>query len=143
SNSTCVGEDWTIQQINAVMQGADWSRTAIFLSYDEWGGFYDHEAPTSIDPLGYGFRVPMLIISPYAHVTSNPNSPHITHTRYEASSVLKFAEEVFQLPSLGKRDATTADMMDAFDFSQVWNAPDVLNTRSCGALHPARMTDDG
>ncbi|HLQ30855.1 MAG TPA: alkaline phosphatase family protein, partial [Ktedonobacteraceae bacterium] len=142
SNSTCVGENWSVQQINAVMQGSDWSSTAIFLSYDEWGGFYDHVAPVSVDPLGYGFRVPMIIISPYAH-SNNPGNAHVTHTQYEASSVLRFAEEVFNLPSLNQRDATTNDMMDAFDFSQVWNAPNILNQRTCGNLKPATMTDEG
>jgi len=141
-NSICVGENWTVQQINAVMQGSDWATTAIFLSYDEWGGFYDHEAPVSIDPLGYGFRVPMTIISPYAHVTGNASNPHITHTLYEASSVIRFAEGVFNLPSLGKRDAVVNDMMDAFDFSQVWNAPDILSTRNCGSVQPATMDDE-
>jgi len=142
SNSTCVGENWSVQQINAVMQGSDWSSTAIFLSYDEWGGFYDHVAPVSVDPLGYGFRVPMIIISPYAH-SNNLGNPHVTHTQYEASSVLRFAEEVFNLASLNQRDATTNDMMDAFDFSQVWNNPDILNQRTCGNLKPATMTDAG
>src|SRR5207248_4925751 len=139
SNSVCAGENWTVQQINAVMQGSDWSSTAVFLTYDEWGGFYDHEAPVSVDPLGLGIRVPMVVISPYAHVSNNANDPHITHAQYEASSVLRFAEEVFNLPSLGKRDSTANDMMDAFDFSRVWNGTDILNQRNCGALKPASM----
>jgi phospholipase C len=140
--SVCLGENWTVQQINAVMQSSAWSSTAIFLTYDEWGGFYDHEAPVSIDPLGYGFRVPMTIISPYAHATSNPSSTHISHTQYELSSVLRFGEEVFNLPSLGRRDAVVNDMMDAFDFSQVWNPPDILNTRTCGSLKTVTMPED-
>jgi len=143
SASSCVGENWTIQQINAVMQGPDWASTAIFLTYDEWGGFYDHVPPQAIDQLGYGFRVPLLIISPYAHVTGNSSNFHITHTVYDTTSVLRFAEEVFNLPSLGKRDATANDMMDAFDFSQVWNGPDVLPLRNCGQTAPvADFTSD-
>jgi phospholipase C len=140
--SVCLGENWTVQQINAVMQSSAWSSTAIFLTYDEWGGFYDHEAPVSIDPLGYGFRVPMTIISPYAHATSNPTNTHISHTQYELSSVLRFGEEVFNLPSLGRRDAVVNDMMDAFDFSQLWNPPDILNTRTCGSLKTVTMPED-
>jgi len=139
--SVCSGENWTVQQINAIMQGSDWSSTAIFLSYDEWGGYYDHEAPVSIDPLGYGFRVPMTIISPYAHSTK-PGNPHISHKQYEASSVIRFAEEVFNLPSLGNRDALVNDMMDSFDFSQVWNAPDILTTRTCGGVKNLPMPEN-
>jgi phospholipase C len=136
SASTCVGENWTVQQINAIMQGPDWASTAIFLTYDEWGGFYDHVAPPTVDQLGYGFRVPLTIISPYAHATSNGTNVHITHTVYDLTSVLRFAEEVFDLPSLGRRDATANDLMDAFDFSQVWNGPDILNARNCTGLKP-------
>ncbi len=109
---------------------------------DEWGGFYDHEAPPTVDPLGDGIRLPMTIISPYAHVTSNPSNPHITHTHYESASVLRFAEEVFKLPSLGTRDAVANDMMDAFDFSQVWNPPDILNTRTCGSVQHVVVPED-
>ena len=142
SASVCLGENWTVQQINAVMQGSDWSSSAIFLSYDEWGGFYDHEAPPTVDPLGDGIRLPMTIISPYAHATSNPGNPHITHTRYESASVLRFAEEVFNLPSLGTRDAIANDMMDAFDFSQAWNPSDILNTRTCGSVQHVVVPED-
>jgi len=84
----------------------------------------------------------MTIISPYAHVTSNPSNPHITHTHYESASVLRFAEEVFKLPSLGTRDAVANDMMDAFDFSQVWNPPDILNTRTCGSVQHVVVPED-
>jgi hypothetical protein len=80
----------------------------------------------------------MIIISPYAHTTNSANR-HITHTVYDFTSVLRFAEEVFNLPNLGRRDVTANDMMDAFDFSQVWNGTDILNTRTCPNLKPVDM----
>src|SRR4051812_41680942 len=61
-----VGENYVTGLVNAVMQGTDWNSTAIFLSWDDWGGFYDHLAPPQVDQNGYGVRVPGLVISPYA-----------------------------------------------------------------------------
>src|SRR5208337_1721682 len=64
--STCYGENWTVDRINSIMQGPDWNSTAIFLTWDDFGGFYDHVAPPSLDQFGLGPRVPLIIISPYA-----------------------------------------------------------------------------
>jgi phospholipase C len=61
--STCVGENWTVQQINAVMSGPNWSSTVIILTWDDFGGFYDRVPPQQVDALGYGFRVPFMVIS--------------------------------------------------------------------------------
>jgi phospholipase C len=102
SGSVCRGENWTVQQINAVMQSKAWSSTVIVLTWDDYGGFYDHVAPPAVDQLGYGFRVPMLIISPYAFAKDDPGNPHVGHTKLEFASVLKLAEQVFGLPSLGR-----------------------------------------
>jgi hypothetical protein len=85
--------------------------------------------------------VPMTIIFPYAH-TTNPTNSHITHTVYDFGSVLAFTEKVFHLPNLGRRDVSANNMMDAFDFSQVWNGKDVLNVRSCPNVKPAVVDDD-
>ena len=60
------GQAWVTNLINTVMQGPDWDSTAIFLSWDDWGGFYDHVAPPAVDGNGYGLRVPAIVISPYA-----------------------------------------------------------------------------
>ncbi len=124
-NSTCAGENWTIQQINAIMQGPDWGSTAIFLTWDDFGGFYDHAAPANPDYYGFGPRVPMIIISPYAI------PGFIDHTEYEFSSVLKFIENRFGLSSLTLRDADASDMTASFNFSQNPLPPLVLNTRTC------------
>jgi phospholipase C len=123
--SACRGENWTVQQINAIMQGPDWSSTAVFLTWDDYGGFYDHVAPPDLDIYGLGARVPLLIISPYA------KQGYISHTPYEFSSVLKFVEERFNLQPLTARDEGANDMTDSFDFSQTPLPTLVLQTRTC------------
>jgi phospholipase C len=124
-NSACYGENWTVDQINAVMQGPDWDSTAIFLTWDDFGGFYDHVPPPQVDLYGLGPRVPMIIISPYA------KPGFISKTQYEFSSVVKTIEEMFSLPSLNGRDVTANDMMDSFNFSQTPLPPLVLATHAC------------
>ncbi|HUO24574.1 MAG TPA: alkaline phosphatase family protein [Candidatus Aquilonibacter sp.] len=124
-NSSCYGENWTVNQINAIMEGPDWNSTAIFLTWDDFGGFYDHVPVPQADVYGFGPRVPMLIISPYAI------PGYISHTQYEFSSVLKFAEETFGLAPLTQRDADANDMQDSFDYSQAPNPPLILTPRSC------------
>jgi phospholipase C len=126
-SSICVGENWLVQQINAVMIGPNWNSTAIFVIWDDFGGFYDHVAPPVIDAYGLGPRVPLLIISPWAR------AGYIFKTQTEFSSVLKQGEEWFNLPSLGTRDSLpqTNDFSGAFDFTQKPLAPVVLTSRTC------------
>jgi hypothetical protein len=123
--SACSGENWTVQQINAIMKSPLWSSTAIFVTWDDFGGFYDHVPPPPEDTYGLGMRVPLLIISPYAR------SGYISHTQYELSSVLKFIEEDFGLPPLTSRDAGANDTTDSFNFTQTALSPLLLTTRSC------------
>ena len=127
SFSTCVGENWTVQQINAIMRGPDWNTTAIFLTWDDFGGFYDHVPPPTLDNMGFGPRVPLIVISPYA------KHGVVSHTMYEFSSFLTFTEKRFNLKPLTPRDIQANDMVDAFDFNQSPRAPMLLNTRSCPA----------
>jgi phospholipase C len=82
------------------------------LTWDDYGGFYDHVPPPQVDQYGEGFRVPTLVISPWA------KHHFIDNTQYEFGSLLKLAEETFNLPSLGTRDVKTNDMMNSFDFNQ-------------------------
>jgi phospholipase C len=126
--SVCSGENWTVTQLNALMNGSDWSSSAVFLTYDDFGGFYDHVSPPPVDIYGLGPRVPLLIISPYA------KTGVVSHTQYELSSVIKFAEEVFGLPSLGQRDMNANDTTDSFDFTQSPRSPFLLKTRQCPLL---------
>lgn len=123
--STCYGENWSVEQINAVMQGPDWPSTVIFIVWDDFGGFYDHYPPPQVDGFGLGPRVPMLIISPYAI------PGYISHTQYEFSSVLKTIEERFNLPPLTERDQNANDTLDSLNFSQQPNPTLILQPRSC------------
>ena len=123
--SVCVGENWTVQMLNALMRGPDWSSTALFLTWDDFGGFYDHVAPEQVDSLGLGFRVPLLVISPYA------KKGYIDHTRYEFSSMLRFSEDILGLVPLTRRDMGANNMFNAFDFTQKPAAPLILRPRTC------------
>ena len=127
--STCNGENWTVQQINAVMQGPLWNSTAIFVTWDDSGGFYDHEPPPVTGAYTLGLRVPLLIVSPFSQTTGGVPG-YITHTQYSDYSFLKFVETVFGLPPLTNLDQNSADMLDAFDFTQTARAPLILNPRS-------------
>lgn len=108
------GQNFVTQQVNAIMNSSYWSDTAIFITWDEWGGFYDHVPPPQVDHVGLGPRVPLLVISPYA------KPGYISHQQGEFASFDKFLEENFGLPSLNQRDALseTGDLMDYFDFNQ-------------------------
>jgi len=133
--STCQGENWTVQQLNAVMQGPDWNSTVVFLTWDDFGGFYDHVPPPTVDGFGFGPRVPLIIISPFA------KRHHISHTVYEYSSLLKFAEKRFRLQSLTDRDLFANDMLDSFDFDRRPLRPLVLQQRVCPAAGAAPTTE--
>jgi phospholipase C len=106
------GVEWTRQVVNAIGNSQYWGRCAIFITWDDFGGFYDHVAPPQVDQMGLGFRVPCLVISPYA------KQGFVDHSQYEHSSLLKFSETLFNLPAMTARDAASGDMTDAFDFTQ-------------------------
>lgn len=124
-HSSCAGENWTIKAIDAVMKGPDWADTAIFLTWDDFGGFYDHVPPPRYNLLALGPRVPTIVISPYAR------QGYVDRTIYEFSSILKFVEDRFGLPPLSTYDARSADIGNSFDFSQPPAAPLILRTRIC------------
>lgn len=123
--SACVGENWTVNQINAVMQGPNWNSTLIVLAWDDFGGFYDHVPPPATDQFGLGLRTPIVLISPYSR------SGYVSHTLYEFSSFLKTVEERFALPFLTQRDSNANDFLDSLDFSQTPLSPVILTPRSC------------
>jgi phospholipase C len=130
-NSMCQGENWTVQQVNAILQSPTYkNNTAIFITWDDFGGFYDHVDPTTVDEYGLGPRVPLLIISPYTKIGSG-GSGYISHTQYEFSSVLKFIEEDFGISPLTTRDADANDTTDSFDFTQAPRTPLILKQRTC------------
>jgi phospholipase C len=132
--SVCMGENWTVSLVNAIMRSRFWRSTAIFIVWDDFGGFYDHVPPPHYDVMGLGPRVPLLIISPWA------KKGYIDHTTYELSSPLKFIERAFGLPSLTERDAQSDDMLGAFDFERRGPASErtlIRPRRDCSDL-PAR-----
>ncbi len=83
------GQEHVTNVINAIMRGPDWNSTAIFVAWDDWGGFYDHVDPPTVDGQGYGLRVPGLVISPYAR------RGHIDHQTLSFDAYLKFIEDDF------------------------------------------------
>ena len=123
--SICAGENWVVDTMDQIMSSKYWASTAIVLTWDDFGGFYDHVPPPHVDLYGLGARVPALIISPWAKRGA------IDHDTMEFASVLRFIETVFDLPPLTARDAAADDMLSAFDFSQEPQPPLVLKSRSC------------
>lgn len=106
-----LGPSWVASVVNAVGNSPYWANTAIFVTWDDWGGFYDHVAPTIYDQYEYGFRVPLLVISSYA------KQGYVSHVTHDFGSILKFTETVFNLPSLGFADSRADDLMDCFQFN--------------------------
>jgi len=106
------GEQHTLDLINAVRNGPDWKNTAIIITYDEHGGFWDHVSPPVIDRWGPGSRVPTLIISPFAR------HGFVDHHTFDTTSILALIEHRWRLAPLTSRDATAGDLTTAFDFSQ-------------------------
>ena len=133
------GQSYVTSLINAVMRGPDWKSTAIFVSWDDWGGFYDNVKPPKIDNNGYGIRVPGLVVSPYAR------KGYVDHQTLSSDSYLKFIEDDFmssrridpktdgrpdRRPDVRENAKQLGDLVNDFDFSQKPRAPKLL------PLHP-------
>jgi len=130
-SSLCDGENWSTQVINEVMRSPEWRDTAIFLTWDDWGGFYDHVPPTRLDAFGLGFRVPLLVISPYARAGT------IDHHLGEFSSMLRFIDENWGISDrLTHRDTIANDLSYDFDFEQTPIAPEPQSLRTDCARYP-------
>jgi phospholipase C len=120
------GMRWTVNQVNAIVKGGLWSRVAIFITWDDWGGWYDHVDPPNVETwklptpqasykgtqFRYGSRVGCLVLSPFAL------SGYISKNLHSHVSLVRFCESVFGLPALNQRDAQADDMSDCFDFKQ-------------------------
>ncbi len=123
--SVCDGENWTVEQINAVMASPYWKTSLIIVTWDDWGGWYDHVPPPQVDQFGLGFRVPTLVISPYA------KKGYVSSRQVDHASVPKTIERLFNLPHLTERDAKANDLLDALDFSQWPRDPLTLPAQRC------------
>lgn len=111
------GMNWTVPIVNAIMQSSVWNSSVIFLSWDDYGGFYDHVVPPTIDGYGLSFRVPLLVIGPY--VKQN----FVSHSVGYFESFLKFIEYRYHLPSLAYRDQNAPNLLSYFNFSQAPRPP--------------------
>ncbi len=106
------GPQWVASLVNAVGQSQYWNNTAIFIFWDDYGGWYDPEPPALMDYDGLGLRIPMLIVSAYA------KKDHVSHTHYEHGSILRFVENLFGLGQLAASDARATPPDDAFNFNK-------------------------
>ncbi len=135
--SVCAGEDWTVQKINKLMQSDYWKDTVILFTMDDYGGWYDHVPPPRkygcdpARPYGLGFRVPLIIMSPYA-------KPGLVFKEVaEHASIPKFIGKIFGAKKTlhdldpAAQDAQANDLMNAFDFKQTPLVPLVLKKRGC------------
>src|SRR5579875_797514 len=122
-NPVAPAQNYLVRVLNALMASGYWANSAVFVTWDDWGGLYDHVSPPQVDVYGLGPRVPLLVISPFA------KPGYVSHQQGEFSSLAKFVEENWSLPSLGQRDAlpSTSDLLDFFDFGQAPQPPLVLS----------------
>ena len=133
--SLSAGQNFVTRLINTVMEGRDWKSTAIFLAWDDWGGFYDHVNPPVVDGLGYGIRVPGLVISAYSR------AGYVDHQTLSFDAYLKFIEDDFlggqrldpatdgrPDPRVGVREDVPilGNLVDDFDFNQAPRPPVIL-----------------
>jgi phospholipase C len=121
--SSAFAHNWTSDLVEAIMKSDAWDQTAIFLTWDEWGGFYDHIRPPVVDAVGLGFRVPLLTISPYAVRGA------IDDLTGEFSTPLRFIADNWGLPYLTDRIANTHNFEHVFDFTKRPRAPSVTGVR--------------
>lgn len=134
----CDGENWTVGYVNMLRNSPDWASTAILITYDDFGGWYDHVVPprqyggTTGSPYGLGFRLPLLIVSPWVR------HGFVLHDQADQASIAKFIETVFGSTqtlsglSSAAQDGQANDLMDAFDFSQTPPfAPTPIDYRCC------------
>ena len=113
------GPSWVASIVNAIGKSSYWKSSAIFVLWDDWGGFYDNAVPPFQDNYGgLGFRVPMLVISPYAIAGKSKAGGYVAHTPYEFASILKYVEENWDLGSLGTTDRRATSARNLFDYAQ-------------------------
>jgi phospholipase C len=111
-NTDGSGPSWVASIVNAIGNSPSWADTAIIITWDDWGGFYDHVAPSILNSYEYGFRAPLIVVSPYA------KPAYVSHVPRNFGSILKMIEVVYNLPSLNYADAPADDLSDCFDFAQ-------------------------
>ncbi len=121
-----LGPSWVASVVNAIGESPYWNNTAIFITWDDWGGWYDHVVPPHYNSYELGFRVPLIVVSPYA------KAHYVSHRQHEFASILKFVEETFDLGSLHTTDLRADDLSDCFDFAQT-----PIEFKPISSSHPA------
>jgi phospholipase C len=116
-SSLMSGQRFVKNVIQELMRSTAWDSSAFMLAYDDWGGWYDHVTPIQVDKYGYGPRVPVLLISPYA------KTGYIDHTVLDFTSMLKFIEQNWNIAPLAQRDTNANNFLSAFDFNQTPRLP--------------------
>jgi phospholipase C len=106
------GPQWVASIVDAVGASPYWNDTAILIVWDDWGGWYDHVPPPQLDIMGLGFRVPLIVVSPYAR------HGYVSHVDHEFGSIVHFTEATFGLSPLSASDARADELTDCFDFTQ-------------------------
>ncbi|HYN50469.1 MAG TPA: alkaline phosphatase family protein, partial [Thermoleophilaceae bacterium] len=114
------GEKLVRRLLTALAMSDAWKSSALLWTYDNWGGWFDHVRPPAVDGAGLGFRVPALLVSPYAR------KGHIDSTRLETTSILRFIEDNWKLKPLARRDARPRSFVGAFNFSRPARPPRIL-----------------
>jgi phospholipase C len=117
-NHSDKGPSWVANIVNAIGESPYWANTAVIVTWDDWGGQFDHVPPPQLDGQGLGMRVPLLIVSPYAREATPGQPGYISHTQYEFGSILKFMETNWGLGTLGTTDVRANNLTDSFDFTQ-------------------------
>jgi phospholipase C len=106
------GQLWVWKILNAIGYSDLWAHSVVFLTWDDYGGFYDHVPPPQVDDFGLGFRVPCIVVSPFA------KKGVVQHQVRSFNSIMRFCERIYGLPPMTARDAQADDFMAAFDFDQ-------------------------
>lgn len=119
-SSLLSGQRFVRTLLQRLMQSQYWESSAFMWTYDDWGGWYDHVPPPQVDKYGYGFRVPALLVSPYAR------RGHIDSTELDYTSALKFIQENWGLEPLATRDAAANNILSAFDFDSPPREPEFV-----------------
>ena len=114
------GQRLVKRMLNVLMQSPLWADSALIMTWDDWGGWYDHVPPPQVDEFGYGFRTPALLVSPYA------KQGYVDSTVLDFTSILRFIEDNYNLPALAERDASANSLTSAFDFTRTPREPRIV-----------------
>lgn len=130
--SVCVGENWVVHELNALMRSRLWRHTVVFLTWDDFGGFFDHVPPPRMNALSLGPRVPTIVISPWVR------AHYVDHRRYDFASILRYIEDSFHLAPLAYYDRRAASIGSDLSYHQRPLKPFILHAHSCpkGAYSP-------